>query len=325
MANPSPRPSSILQPLPSPPAATSLLSYLPAIQRLSQRAKISPRRNRVRQSYDLSGSEIADLTNDLSGSVAEHATDAEHAAATEQTAGAQHETGVHIADTHVAADYITARDTAANEEVTPVQSWTPESTQETPTLSRRSESANSGFSAFAKSRPCRKTNPGAVLARPKRCRVPSHPTAAREDAAESFLGNWANPGSGETAPIWPAQTPIRHPTRRYASQTAPNRSATLCSIRPPGDVCHSAASGAQRSARRTNSATSTSAAARWRRSGGATPPPAPFETRHRGRTRARDIGSDPAPDAHYVIRVDRCSSSFCNARAATIRATADRN
>ncbi len=69
-------------------------------------------------SYDLSGSELADLCR-------RPVTDA---------------TRAETADGHVATDYMSARDSAANEEVTPVQSWTPESTQETPTLTEGGDS-----------------------------------------------------------------------------------------------------------------------------------------------------------------------------------------
>ena len=54
-----------------------------------------------------------------------------------------------------------------------------------------------------KSLHCRKTN----LARRRRKSRRSSPSrssdSSTEDAAESFLGDWANPGAGEAAPIWP--------------------------------------------------------------------------------------------------------------------------
>ena len=83
-------------------------------------------------SYDLSGSELADLST---------------------TCHPRAET----ADGHVATDYMSARDSAANEEVTPVQSWTPESTQETPTLT---EGGDSDRRAFAQEPPLSEDQPG---------------------------------------------------------------------------------------------------------------------------------------------------------------------
>ena len=98
------------------------------------------------------------------------------------------------ADAHVAADYISARDSAANEEVTPVRSWTPESTrkpQHSPTA--RNPTA-SGFSAFAKGRPPSEDQPGAPSSEDPALPRSQASDGSTEDAAESFLGNWANPG-----------------------------------------------------------------------------------------------------------------------------------
>ncbi|MBS0422370.1 MAG: Hpt domain-containing protein [Proteobacteria bacterium] len=162
-------------------------------------------------SYDLSGSELADLTNDLSASFADrgagdghgereasgdHAADAEHAAD-----GQDAPDGQHAADRHVATDYMTARDSAANEEVSPVQSWTPESTQETPNLGDI-DSGRSGFSAFAQETPLSEDQPAS--SEPAVASFESS-DGSTHDAAESLLGNWANPGGGEPAPIWPAE------------------------------------------------------------------------------------------------------------------------
>jgi chemosensory pili system protein ChpA (sensor histidine kinase/response regulator) len=123
-------------------------------------------------SYDLSGSELADLS-----------------------AG-------ETADGHVASDYIAARDSAANEEVTPVQSWTPESTQETPTLTE-GDSASRGFSSFANEPALSEDQPGTPASHEPSVASFGSSEGSTEDAAESLLGNWANPGSGEPAPIWP--------------------------------------------------------------------------------------------------------------------------
>ncbi len=128
-------------------------------------------------SYDFSGSELADLSGDLSRT--------------------------EIADGHVATDYMSARDSAANEEVTPVQSWTPEATQETPALTEGAESDRRGFSSFAQEPSLSEDQPGT----PASASLQS-PEASTADAAESLFGNWSNPGAGEAAPVWPhAETP----------------------------------------------------------------------------------------------------------------------
>jgi chemosensory pili system protein ChpA (sensor histidine kinase/response regulator) len=72
------------------------------------------------EAYDLSGSDLAELTGDHSS-----------------TAGAEAAAG------HIAADYMTAYESAANEEVTPVQTWTPESTQAVPMLGETPQAGNS--------------------------------------------------------------------------------------------------------------------------------------------------------------------------------------
>jgi chemosensory pili system protein ChpA (sensor histidine kinase/response regulator) len=152
-------------------------------------------------SYDLSGSELAELSDDLSPSRAE------------------------TADGHVATDYMSARDSAANEEVTPVQSWTPESTQETPTLTEGGDSDRRSFSSFAQEPPLSEDQPGAPPSyEPKGYEPTSAPFQASEastaDAAESLLGNWSNPGAGEAAPIWPQeQAPASSEARPRSDDT----------------------------------------------------------------------------------------------------------
>jgi chemosensory pili system protein ChpA (sensor histidine kinase/response regulator) len=81
-------------------------------------------------SYDLSGSDLADLS-------ADHASrnDGDLGFGGAQAdPGLAGESGDSAGADHIASDYMTARESAANEEVTPVQSWTPESTQAQPAI-----------------------------------------------------------------------------------------------------------------------------------------------------------------------------------------------
>ena len=86
------------------------------------------------EAYDLSGSDLAELTGDHSSTAAAEAAADTDAARTDAAAG------------HIAADYMTAYESAANEEVTPVQTWTPESTQAVPMLGETPQAGNSSDS-----------------------------------------------------------------------------------------------------------------------------------------------------------------------------------
>jgi chemosensory pili system protein ChpA (sensor histidine kinase/response regulator) len=78
--------------------------------------------------YDLSGSDLADLSADQA------ARDGDLGIGGAQAdPGLSGESGDPAAG-HIASDYITAHESAANEEVTPVQSWTPESTEVQPAI-----------------------------------------------------------------------------------------------------------------------------------------------------------------------------------------------
>jgi len=139
-------------------------------------------------SYDLS-SDLADLTNEASAS-------GEHVELTGDSSASDAD-----AHTHIASDYMSARDSAANEEVTPVRSWTPESTQETPTLTEDGD--RRGFSAFGQEPQLSEDQPGTPSSQEPSFGTLGSSAGSTEDAAESFLGNWAEPGVGEAAPIWP--------------------------------------------------------------------------------------------------------------------------
>jgi len=138
-------------------------------------------------SYDLS-SDLADLTNEASAST-------EHVELTGDLSDAD------ATDAHIASDYMSARDSAANEEVTPVRSWTPESTQETPTLTEDGDGR--GFSAFGQAPQLSEDQPDTPSLQEPSFATLGSSGGSTEDAAESFLGNWAEPGAGEAAPIWP--------------------------------------------------------------------------------------------------------------------------
>jgi chemotaxis protein histidine kinase CheA/CheY-like chemotaxis protein len=140
-------------------------------------------------SYDLS-SDLADLTNEASAS-------GEHVELTGDSSASDAD----AADAHIASDYISARDSAANEEVTPVRSWTPEPTQETPTLTEDGD--HRGFSAFGQEPQLSEDQPGTPSSQEPSFATLGSAGGSTEDAAESFLGNWAEPGAGEAAPIWP--------------------------------------------------------------------------------------------------------------------------
>jgi chemosensory pili system protein ChpA (sensor histidine kinase/response regulator) len=125
--------------------------------------------------YDLSGSDLADLTGEHSSFVS----DADRAEA---------------ADGHIAADYLAARDSAANEEVTPVQSWTPESTQETPALGEplgepgHAEYAPQSLSEDQPGAPASYETPPTAAYEPPATETYEAPATARE---------WPTSGAGE--------------------------------------------------------------------------------------------------------------------------------
>jgi chemosensory pili system protein ChpA (sensor histidine kinase/response regulator) len=136
--------------------------------------------------YDLSGSDLAELTGDhlLSG------------AGDLDTSAADAAARAEAADGHIASDYMAAHESAANEEVTPVQTWTPESTQAQPTLDG---SSHAGYASEAA--PLSEDQPYAP------------PAAAEQSApwdqhpAASTPGQWATdagepPVSGEQSASW---------------------------------------------------------------------------------------------------------------------------
>ena len=96
--------------------------------------------------YDLSGSDLADLSGEhlssgaggleipgVSGDLAATEGSGEFAI---EGASESDAARADAAAGHIAADYMAAHESAANEEVTPVRTWTPESTQVVPTLDR---------------------------------------------------------------------------------------------------------------------------------------------------------------------------------------------
>ncbi|HWM70463.1 MAG TPA: Hpt domain-containing protein [Steroidobacteraceae bacterium] len=139
--------------------------------------------------YDLSGSDLAELTG-------------EHSLSDSGTDRAE------SADSHVATDYMVARDSAANEEVTPVQSWTPESTQETPTftdgsLPPLSEDQPGGPSSYEP--PTAETFGAAATAgewpvSSAGAPEPWSPTPSPQDTAESWSSTPSHPTSDQWAP-----------------------------------------------------------------------------------------------------------------------------